>query len=102
MDDDHFLGGTDLQEEDVWRWESDGVVFSRHSTFQAGTTAPELTWYPQEPNNWDPNKAVTEQCLELYPSFHYNGLNDIACSAERRYICEHKGTYTAIPADPFD
>ena len=86
VDEQHFVGGTDLQEEDVWRWESDGTIFSRHSTFEAGTTAPELTWYSGEPNNLD-----TEQCLELYPSVHGNTLNDIACSAEKRYICEHKG-----------
>ena len=79
-----MVGGTDKQEEGVWRW-GDGTVFSRGSTIQAGGAPSEMVWSSGEPNDAGGN----EDCLHLIANMK---VNDVQCThAGFKYICEHKG-----------
>ena len=81
----YFIGGTDSKDEGKWRWGSDEAIFSNGNTMVQGVAATELRWNSGEPND----EGGNEDCVETLTTFL---LNDIPCSTERYYFCEHKGT----------
>ena len=69
-----WIGGSDSNNEGVWRWEtSDG----------SGEIVTYFNWSSGQPDN-----ASNEDCLEMYSSGEYN---DFTCTLNRRfYICEYR------------
>ena len=67
-----WIGGTDKQEEDVWKWTD-----NRPWEF--------TSWAPREPNNAHGN---SEHCLEMVLGW---GWNDVGCRRhELRFLCSKK------------
>ncbi|RVE62042.1 hypothetical protein OJAV_G00176830 [Oryzias javanicus] len=67
-----WLGLTDLEEENVWKW-VDG-------------TKPEYNmWKPGQPDNWTHGHEDGEDCAGL---IHYAYWNDFYCTDRIGYICE--------------
>ena len=66
-----WLGGSDLQEENVWRWE--------HSH----TSVAYQGWHDGQPDN-DQNK---EHCLGIDSGYNWK-WNDMQCRYNFKYVCE--------------
>lgn len=72
----HFwVGGTDLENEDEWKWITSDVAFDY------------TNWGINEPNQDIRN--VEEDCLDFKVGI--DGWNDERCSYTQRYICEQSG-----------
>jgi len=76
-----WMGGSDLEEEGVWKWGAGGPeenrVFwrSNPTTTETDQGVKEYTlWFPGEPNNMD-----TENCGQIFP----DGWNDASCYSEK-------------------
>ncbi|KAL4229838.1 hypothetical protein ACF0H5_010230 [Mactra antiquata] len=66
---DIWLGGSDIETEGIWKWESS----KQHFSF--------TNWGNDQPDNW-----YTEDCLHNSGD---SGLwNDVRCTTSYRYICE--------------
>ena len=70
-----WLGGTDLEEEKVWKW-TDGTPWEFEN------------WYPPNPNNGGFFKAG-QHCLR-YELYDRKGWDDGICSLEYRFVCSRK------------
>ena len=70
MNEHVWLGGTDREEEGVWRWATTGEVLSYTS------------WSGDEPNN----ELGGEHCMSQGPN--PDGWNDVRCNVEKRALCE--------------
>ena len=70
-----WIGGTDKDDEDKWKWSPSGTELSY------------TNWHPGEPNNVQGN----EHCLVVIgrPGQSHNGKwNDGLCSSKLKYVCQ--------------
>ncbi|CAL4078338.1 unnamed protein product [Meganyctiphanes norvegica] len=67
-----WLGGSDRENEDIWKWEKHGTMIDQ-----------EESWYPGEPNNY----GGAEDCLFLVKD-RDPPLDDRPCDHLYYYICE--------------
>ncbi|XP_039374322.1 C-type lectin domain family 4 member F-like [Mauremys reevesii] len=74
----HWIGLTDRETEGSWRW-VDGTEY------RAG--ASRGFWVENEPNNYDPDRGVGEDCVQTYPR-NRNLWNDAKCFRPFRWICK--------------
>jgi hypothetical protein len=75
---DIWIGGSDREEEGVWRW-TDGKVF-----WEAGKTLTYANWGNNQPDNHEQE----EHCLHVWASeTGVTAWNDYPCSRELAYLC---------------
>ena len=68
-----YVGLTDLEDENVWKWSSSGRILSPSSN--------NIPWDDGEPNNVKSEDCALVQAINLY-------LIDINCSIRSNIICE--------------
>jgi len=86
-----YLGLTDREREDEWKWESSGKVFNM--------TQSREKWGENEPNGHKKedcavllinNKKDYDQYPSLYSEHKYPKINDVNCDRKFTIICQRK------------
>ncbi|XP_074141667.1 C-type lectin domain family 4 member F-like [Sminthopsis crassicaudata] len=76
--DGYWIGLTDKGSEGVWHW-VDGNPYKQYEN--------KWFWKPNQPDNWDQGKALTEDCVHLIPG-DLRAWNDANCALEYKWICK--------------
>ena len=71
-----WIGGSDLQQEGVWVWDSNRERMDMDEF-----------WNDNEPNNHDHGEDCLQMSGHHYEDVHVFGFNDIRCSAHLPYVC---------------
>lgn len=80
--DEAWLGGTDQNTEEVWRWVDDESIFWRGDEAGAAPAGAFANWNPTEPNG-----GGNSDCLRLVSRVG-NEWADLECELPRSGLCE--------------
>lgn len=82
ISDEAWIGGTDQNEEEVWRWVDDGSIFWQGDEAGAAPEGAYANWNPTEPNG-----GGNSDCLRLVVRVG-NEWADLECEMPRSALCE--------------